>query len=401
MLKWGNSRGHRCWGLAWLAPLGTWGSSASWFSPPSPRPATVSVTCGHAWLAVVVPAGFLGSRVASGELTLGSGCGVTTADGDGYWLKHLLVGCGTTLEVRSQGWPRVPDGGSAAAWSSSGRVEDGRGGDDHVPRGRDSIRASFDDLKPGSCCGLRSFLGAGDREGTPALSRVRCPPAPCLLLCPASPGQHPLQQHPPLPPFGRGSRGSCQTLLPPRGLLLPQVSREPHGAGLRLSPVCPRSLGCYPQRDPSVLGPPAHPGQGGCQGGCLPTGHTAGRGAGRLSPCSRMLCGAGWAAFHLGPSSPPGSPSVPPSLTGDAYVSPWMCMTVSGGASDPFIPLGGGGHPPTWLGCWGNAWGSHSHVLSRYLVLPPAPAHLFPGGTDQHRGVGEHRPPAALEGLRG
>ncbi|XP_049676788.1 zona pellucida sperm-binding protein 3-like [Accipiter gentilis] len=61
--------------------------------------ALVSVTCGHAWLAVVVPAGFLGSRVASGELTLGSGCGVTTADGDGYWLKHLLVGCGTTLEL--------------------------------------------------------------------------------------------------------------------------------------------------------------------------------------------------------------------------------------------------------------------------------------------------------------
>lgn len=128
MLKWGNSRGHWCWGLAWLAPLGTWGSSASWFSPPSPHPATVSVTCGHAWLAVVVPAGFLGSRVASGELTLGSGCGVTTADGDGYWLKHLLVGCGTTLEVRSQGWPRVPDGGSAAAWSSLGWVEDGSGG---------------------------------------------------------------------------------------------------------------------------------------------------------------------------------------------------------------------------------------------------------------------------------
>lgn len=99
---------------------------------------------------------------------------------------------------------------------------------DRVPQGRDSVRASFDDLKPGSHHGPRSFLGAGDREGTPALSWVRCPPAPCLLLRPASPRQHPLQQRPPLPPLGRGSRGSCQTLLPPRGLLLPQVSREPH-----------------------------------------------------------------------------------------------------------------------------------------------------------------------------
>lgn len=166
-------------------------------------------------------------------------------------------------------------------------------------------------------------------------------------------------------------------------------------------PRVPTLPGLLPTTGPLGAGSTSPSWAGRVPGGCLPTGHTAGRGAGRLSPCSRMLCGAGWAAFHLGPSSPPGSPSVPPSLTGDAYVSPWMCMTVSGGASDPFIPLGGGGHPPTWLGCWGNAWGSHSHVLSRYLVLPPAPAHLFPGGTDQHRGVGEHRPPAALEGLRG
>ena len=80
-----------------------WGSPASWLSPPSPLPATVSVTCGHAWLSVAVPAGLLGSRVAAGELMLGSGCGVTATDGDGYRLEHPLVSCGTTLEVRSQG----------------------------------------------------------------------------------------------------------------------------------------------------------------------------------------------------------------------------------------------------------------------------------------------------------
>ncbi|XP_074774718.1 zona pellucida sperm-binding protein 3-like [Athene noctua] len=61
--------------------------------------ALVSVTCGHTWLSVWVPAGLLGSRVASGELMLGSGCGVTAADGDGYRLEHPLVACGTTLEL--------------------------------------------------------------------------------------------------------------------------------------------------------------------------------------------------------------------------------------------------------------------------------------------------------------
>ncbi|XP_050752945.1 zona pellucida sperm-binding protein 3-like [Gymnogyps californianus] len=61
--------------------------------------APVSVTCGHTWLSVAVPAGLLGSRVAGGELTLGAGCGVTAADGDGYRLEHPLVSCGTTLEL--------------------------------------------------------------------------------------------------------------------------------------------------------------------------------------------------------------------------------------------------------------------------------------------------------------
>ena len=75
----------------------------SLLSPPSPRPAAVSVTCGRAWLSVTVPAALLGSRAASGDLRLGSGCGVTGADGDGYRLEHPLGGCGTTLEVRSWG----------------------------------------------------------------------------------------------------------------------------------------------------------------------------------------------------------------------------------------------------------------------------------------------------------
>ncbi|XP_074023451.1 zona pellucida sperm-binding protein 3-like [Numenius arquata] len=60
--------------------------------------ALVSVTCGHWWLSVAVPAGLLGSRVADRELTLGSGCGVTSADGDRYRLEHPLLSCGTTLE---------------------------------------------------------------------------------------------------------------------------------------------------------------------------------------------------------------------------------------------------------------------------------------------------------------
>ncbi|XP_037259114.1 zona pellucida sperm-binding protein 3-like isoform X2 [Falco rusticolus] len=61
--------------------------------------ALVSVTCGHMWLSVVVPAGLLGSRVTGGELTLGSSCGVTAADQDGYRLEHPLEGCGTTLQL--------------------------------------------------------------------------------------------------------------------------------------------------------------------------------------------------------------------------------------------------------------------------------------------------------------
>ncbi|XP_075283225.1 zona pellucida sperm-binding protein 3-like [Opisthocomus hoazin] len=61
--------------------------------------ALVSVTCGRAWLSVTVPAALLGSRATSGDLRLGSGCGVTGADRDGYRLEHPLGGCGTTLEV--------------------------------------------------------------------------------------------------------------------------------------------------------------------------------------------------------------------------------------------------------------------------------------------------------------
>uniref|UniRef100_A0A8B9G701 Zona pellucida sperm-binding protein 3 n=1 Tax=Amazona collaria TaxID=241587 RepID=A0A8B9G701_9PSIT len=72
-------------------------------SPIPPHPITVSITCGHAWISVVVPAALLGPRVLHGELTLGSGCGVTAADGDGFRLEHSLMGCGTTLEVRSWG----------------------------------------------------------------------------------------------------------------------------------------------------------------------------------------------------------------------------------------------------------------------------------------------------------
>ncbi|XP_069713186.1 zona pellucida sperm-binding protein 3-like [Phaenicophaeus curvirostris] len=61
--------------------------------------ALVSVTCGPAWLSVAVPVGIVGSHVATGELTLGSGCGVTAADRDNYQLEHPLGGCGTTLEI--------------------------------------------------------------------------------------------------------------------------------------------------------------------------------------------------------------------------------------------------------------------------------------------------------------
>lgn len=72
-------------------------------SPVSPPSIAVSITCGHAWISVMVPAALLGPRVLHGELTLGSGCGVTAADGDGFRLEHPLMGCGTTLEVRSRG----------------------------------------------------------------------------------------------------------------------------------------------------------------------------------------------------------------------------------------------------------------------------------------------------------
>lgn len=109
--------------------------------------------------------------------------------------------------------------------------------------------------------------GAGDREGTPALSQVT-PPAPCLFVPPAPPGQHPLQQRPPLPPLGRGGCGSCQTLLPPGGLLLPQVSGSP--VWLCSSTGTPRCWVHQPipgRRD-------AHP-WGMWQAGvpCLPPGH--------------------------------------------------------------------------------------------------------------------------------
>ncbi|KAM9015749.1 oocyte-secreted protein 3 [Ara ararauna] len=61
--------------------------------------ALVSIACGHGRMSVVVPAALLGPRVLYGELTLGSGCGVTAADGDGFRLEHPLMGCGTTLEL--------------------------------------------------------------------------------------------------------------------------------------------------------------------------------------------------------------------------------------------------------------------------------------------------------------
>ncbi|KAJ7427712.1 hypothetical protein BTVI_01608 [Pitangus sulphuratus] len=48
----------------------------------------------------MVPVCLLGGRVAAGELILGSGCGLTSADRDGFQLEHPLLGCGTTLEDR-------------------------------------------------------------------------------------------------------------------------------------------------------------------------------------------------------------------------------------------------------------------------------------------------------------
>ncbi|XP_050192671.1 zona pellucida sperm-binding protein 3-like [Myiozetetes cayanensis] len=47
----------------------------------------------------MVPVCLLGGRAAGGELILGSGCGVTSADRDGFQLEHPLLGCGTTLEL--------------------------------------------------------------------------------------------------------------------------------------------------------------------------------------------------------------------------------------------------------------------------------------------------------------
>lgn len=82
---------------------GSLGVSGELAQVPFPSHTAVSVTCGHARLSVTVPSSLLGSPVADGELTLGHGCGVTGTDKDQYRLEHPLGGCGTTLEVRSQG----------------------------------------------------------------------------------------------------------------------------------------------------------------------------------------------------------------------------------------------------------------------------------------------------------
>lgn len=68
-----------------------------------PCPIPVQVRCGSRRLSVGVPAGLLGAG-AFRELRLGSGCGVTGADGDRYWLEHPLTACGTVLQVRAWGW---------------------------------------------------------------------------------------------------------------------------------------------------------------------------------------------------------------------------------------------------------------------------------------------------------
>uniref|UniRef100_A0A8B9TXX2 Zona pellucida sperm-binding protein 3 n=1 Tax=Anas zonorhyncha TaxID=75864 RepID=A0A8B9TXX2_9AVES len=60
--------------------------------------ALVQVRCGSGRLSVGVPAGLLGAG-AFRELRLGSGCGVTGADGDRYWLEHPLTACGTVLQL--------------------------------------------------------------------------------------------------------------------------------------------------------------------------------------------------------------------------------------------------------------------------------------------------------------
>uniref|UniRef100_A0A8B9SH55 Zona pellucida sperm-binding protein 3 n=1 Tax=Anas platyrhynchos TaxID=8839 RepID=A0A8B9SH55_ANAPL len=63
-----------------------------------PCPIPVQVRCGSGRLSVGVPAGLLGAG-AFRELRLGSGCGVTGADGDRYWLEHPLTACGTVLQL--------------------------------------------------------------------------------------------------------------------------------------------------------------------------------------------------------------------------------------------------------------------------------------------------------------
>ncbi|XP_040415766.1 zona pellucida sperm-binding protein 3-like isoform X1 [Cygnus olor] len=58
----------------------------------------VQVHCGSGRLSVAVPAGLLGTG-AIRELWLGSGCGVTGADGGRYRLEHPLTACGTVLQL--------------------------------------------------------------------------------------------------------------------------------------------------------------------------------------------------------------------------------------------------------------------------------------------------------------
>lgn len=92
---------------------------------------------------------------------------------------------------------------------------------------------------------LAGLLGTGRGRGQGGDTRSEladCPPAPHLLIPPAPPGQHPLQQRPPLPSPGRGAGGSCQPLLPPRGLLLPPVSGSPDKAP-RWDPSVPFEAG--------------------------------------------------------------------------------------------------------------------------------------------------------------
>ncbi|XP_040415767.1 zona pellucida sperm-binding protein 3-like isoform X2 [Cygnus olor] len=70
----------------------------------------VQVHCGSGRLSVAVPAGLLGTG-AIRELWLGSGCGVTGADGGRYRLEHPLTACGTVLQCR---YPRRGSASSGA-----------------------------------------------------------------------------------------------------------------------------------------------------------------------------------------------------------------------------------------------------------------------------------------------